>query len=339
MQTKQILFASRPTGIPTLANFQFVETDVAAPGDGEILFKTEFISVDPYLRGRMRERKSYVAPFELGQPIESALLGEVVESRSALLKPGDHVVGMMGWSQYNVVRAESVMKIDPLVKPMSMALGVLGIPGLTAYFGLLDIGQPRSGETVVVSGAAGAVGMAACQIAKLKGCRVVGIAGGEAKTRYLTEELGVDAALDYKAYRSETLAQEISQDLGRACPQGVDVYFDNVGGQTSDALMLLINNGARIVLCGQISMYNLEVLDVGLRPQPLLLVNSARMQGFIVTNYYARFTEGIQQLGHWVAEGKLKHVETVTDGFENAPAAFIGLFSGNNLGKQVVKVS
>ncbi len=339
MHTKQILFASRPTGIPSLDNFQFVETEVPTPAEGQILVRSLFISVDPYLRGRMRERKSYVPPFELGQVIESGVVGEVIDSRSSQLKEGDVVVGMMGWSLYNTVNANTVMKIDPRVKPVSMALGVLGIPGLTAYFGLLDIAKPQPGQTVVVSGAAGAVGMTVCQIAKIHGCRVVGIAGGETKKRYILEQLGVDAAIDYKAHQGANSTELMRDALQKVCPAGVDVYFDNVGGEVSDAVMFLINYGARISVCGQISMYNSERLDVGLRPQPFLVVKSAMMQGFIITKYQSRFPEGIQHLSQWAAEGKLKHAETVTEGFENTPRAFIGLFSGENLGKQIVKVA
>jgi NADPH:quinone reductase len=209
---------------------------------------------------------------------------------------------------------------------------VLGIPGLTAYFGLLDIGQPKQDETVVVSGAAGAVGMTVCQIAKIKGCRTVGIAGSDEKNQYLRNELGVDVAINYKN-------PAMQQALKEACPHRIDVYFDNVGGEVSDAVLPLLNHGARIIICGQISLYNLDKPDVGPRPQPYLLVNSALMKGFIVTDYAPRFSEGVMQLAQWLAEGKLKYAESVVDGFENTPRAFIGLFSGENLGKQIVKVA
>jgi NADPH-dependent curcumin reductase CurA len=206
------------------------------------------------------------------------------------------------------------------------------MPGLTAYFGLLDIGQPKAGETVLVSGAAGAVGTAVCQIAKLKGCRVVGTAGGEKKKRYIQDKLGMDAAIDYKA-------GDISVALREACPNGIDVYFDNVGGEVSDAALPLIRHGARIIICGQISIYNVDGRDIGLRPQPYLLVNRAMMKGFIITDYMARFADGVRELSQWFAEGKLKNVETIVEGFENTPKAFIGLFTGENLGKQIVKVA
>lgn len=330
MQNKEIRFASRPAGLPTNDNFQIVESNIRRPNDGEVLIRTTYISVDPYLRGRMREGKSYVAPFELGQVIQSGIVGEVVESKSDAFKPGDVVAGMGGWQLYNVIKADGLRKVPPGFPP-SAALGVLGMTGLTAYFGLLDIGRPKEGETVVVSGAAGAVGMTVCQIAKIKGCRVVGIAGGPEKTRYLKEELGVDAVVDYKA-------GNVAEALKNACPKGVDVYFDNVGGELSDTVMFLINHGARIIICGLISIYNNDRLDVAIRPQPFLLINSALMQGFIVTDFETRFSEGVMQLARWFAEGKLKHTETIAEGFENTPAAFMGLFKGENLGKQIVKI-
>jgi NADPH-dependent curcumin reductase CurA len=331
MKTKEIHFASRPTGLPTDDNFEFTESEVPALSDGEVLLRTLYISVDPYLRGRMREAKSYVAPFELGQVIVSAVVGEVVESRAADFKPGDVVSGHLGWRTYNVAKPKELMRTIPGFSP-SAALGVLGIPGLTAYFGLLDIGQPKAGETVVVSGAAGAVGMTVCQIAKIKGCRVIGVAGSEDKTRYLRDELAVDATIDYKS------TDNMFEALKTACPNGIDIYFDNVGGVISDSVLPLINERARIVLCGLISIYNSEKMEVGVKPQPFLLVRSALMKGFIITQYAARFAEGVRQLAQWLTSGQLKQAETIVEGFENTPKAFIGLFRGENLGKQVVKV-
>jgi NADPH-dependent curcumin reductase CurA len=331
MQNKEIRLASRPAGVPTDENFQLVETEVPSIADGEVLLRSLYISVDPYLRGRMREGKSYVQAFELGQVVESGVVGEVVESKSADFKPGDVVSAYLGWRVYNVANARQLMRTIPGVSP-STFLGALGMPGLTAYFGLLDIGKPKEGETVVVSGAAGAVGMTVCQIAKIKGCRVVGIAGSDEKSRYLRDELGVNATINYKT------AGDMFAALKEACPNGVDVYFDNVGGAVSDAVLPVINDRARIVICGQISIYNLDKVDVGLRPQTALLVHSALMQGFIITQYTSRFAEGVGQLAQWFTSGQLKHVETVVEGFENTPKAFIGLFSGENLGKQVVKV-
>jgi NADPH-dependent curcumin reductase CurA len=256
----------------------------------------------------------------------------VIESASPKFKPGDVVSGgNFGWRLYDVADADALMKVVPGVSPTT-ALGVLGVTGLTAYFGLLEIGQPRQGETVVVSGAAGAVGIVVCQIAKLKGCRVVGTAGSDEKCDYLLRELGVDVAINYKT------TENIAAALREACPRGIDVYFDNVGGEVSDAVMPLITNGARLVICGQISVYNSDKPPIGLRPQAYLLVNSARMEGFIITKYMSRFGEGIQQLAQWFMSGQLKHAETIVEGFENTPRAFIGLFEGENTGKQIVKV-
>lgn len=318
-------------GVPAIDTFRIENAEMPQPNEGEVLVRTLYLSVDPYMRGRMSDRKSYVPPFQLNEVIVGGGIGEVVESRSPAFQPGDIVTGMLGWRLYSVVKADELRKIDPRVAPVTTALGVLGMPGLTAYFGLLDICNPQPNETVIVSGAAGAVGMTVCQISKLKGCRVVGIAGSDEKNRYLKDELGVDATINYK-----TVA--LKEALAESCLDGVDVYFDNVGGEVSDAVMPLINKGARISICGQISLYNLEKPDLGPRVQPYLLVKSAFMKGFIIIDYTARFAEGVMQLSRWVAEGKLKYAENIIEGFENAPRAFLGLFSGENLGKQLVKV-
>jgi NADPH-dependent curcumin reductase CurA len=331
MQNREIRLASRPAGVPTLENFQFADVEVPKPQGNEVLVRMLYISVDPYLRGRMRDRKSYIAPFEVGQVIKSSAVGEVVESTSPKFQPGDVVSGNFGWRLYDVANADALMKVVPGVSPTT-ALGVLGPTGLTAYFGLLDIGQPKEGETVFVSGAAGAVGIVVCQIAKLKGCRVVGTAGSDEKCDYLRRELGVDVAINYKT------AGNMVDALKEACPKGIDVYFDNVGGEISEAVLPLITKGARLVICGQISIYNSDKPPIGLQPQPYLLVNSATMKGFIVTNYMNRFGEGMAQLAQWFTSGQLKHAETIVEGFENTPHAFIGLFSGENLGKQIVKI-
>jgi NADPH:quinone reductase len=330
MQNREIQLASRPAGMPALDNFRFVDAETRTLNEGEVLLRTLYLSVDPYLRGRMREGRSYIAPFAVDQVIESGGIGEVVESRAANFQPGDIVSGQCGWRLYNVLKGDHLLKIAP-GSPVTTALGVLGMPGLTAYFGLLDIGQPRENETVVVSGAAGAVGTTVCQIAKIRGCRVVGTAGHDEKNRYLKDDLRVDAAINYRT-------SDVRQALKEACPKGIDVYFDNVGGEVSDAVLPLINHGARIVICGRISIYNLDEPDVGLRPQAYLLTKSALMKGFIITDYAPRFSEGVEQLAKWFSEGKLKYVETIVEGFENTPQAFIGLFTGENLGKQIVKV-
>ena len=319
--------------MPGIKNFRSEESEVLQAKEGEVLVRTQYLSVDPYMRGRMNEGKSYVPPFEINGVITGGVVGEVVESHSPALQKGDIVTGYLGWHLYQVARSEELTKIDPELAPVTTVLGILGIPGLTAYFGLLDIGKPKRDETVVVSGAAGAVGMTVCQIAKIKGCRVVGIAGSDEKNEYLEHELWVDKTVNYKT------AGDLKRVLKDACPAGVDIYFDNVGGQVSDAVMSLINHRARTVICGQISLYNGEKPDVGPRIQPYLLAKSALMQGFIITDYATRFGEGVSQLAGWLKEGKLKYAENIVEGFENAPQAFLGLFSGENLGKQLVKVT
>ena len=336
---RKIILAGRPQGMPTVDNFRIVDAEMPQPAEGETLVRTLYLSVDPYMRGRMNEGKSYVEPFELNEVITGGVVGEVVESRSGNFQAGDIVAGYLGWELYQVAKGDratptSITKVDPALAPVTTALGLLGMPGLTAYFGLLDIGRPAAGETVVVSGAAGAVGLVVCQIAKLKGCRVVAVAGSDEKNEYLTNDLGVDAAVNYKT------AGDLRQSLKDACPEGVDVYFDNVGGPISDSVLTLINHGARIVICGQISLYNLEWSDTfGPRAQLPLLVKSASMQGFIVSDYAARFAEGMGQLARWLGEGKLKNAESIIEGFENAPRAFLGLFAGENTGKQLVRVA
>lgn len=318
--------------MPTMENFQFVEEEVPVPKDGEILIKTLYLSVDPYMRGRMSDAKSYVAPFPVGEVLTGGVVGQVVESHNENFRVGELVTAELGWARYSVSDGQKVRKIDPTAGPITTALGVLGMPGLTAYFGLLDIGKPQPGETVVVSGAAGAVGSVAGQIAKIKGCRVVGIAGSETKVRYLVDELGFDAAVNYKT-------DNLHAALKEACPNGVDVYFDNVGGDVTDAVIYRINTNARIVLCGQIAQYNLEKVDVGPRLFTQLLIKSAMVKGFIVTQYAQRANEGIQALSQWLREGRIKYSEHIVEGLENAVDAFLGLFRGDNIGKQLVHVS
>lgn len=330
---KRIILASRPQAMPTEETFQTVEAAIPQPGEGEALVRTLYISVDPYMRGRMNDRKSYAPPYQVGEAIMGGVVSQVVESRSEALRTGDIVVGYMGWELYSLVTPDQVSKVDASLAPISTALGVLGMTGLTAYFGLLDIGQPKAGETVVISGAAGAVGMIVGQIAKIKGARVVGIAGSADKVNYLVQELGFDAAINYRT------SPDICAELANACPNGVDVYFDNVGGPISDAVLGLINKGARIPVCGQISMYNLGQPDIGPRAQVPLVINSALMKGFIVGDYAPHFSQGIAELAKWLKAGKLKYAESIVEGFENTPQAFLGLFKGDNLGKQLVKVA
>jgi NADPH-dependent curcumin reductase CurA len=329
---KQILLKNRPKGMPTHADFETVEMEMGKPGKGEVLIKTVYISVDPYLRGRMNDVKSYIPPFKLNEVISSGIIGQVVESQSDLFAKGDLVLGSLGWQEYSIAKENSIRKIDQTLAPASAYLSVLGMTGLTAYFGLLDIGKPKEGETVVVSGAAGAVGTIVGQIAKLKGCRVVGIAGSDDKVNYLINELKFDAVINYKV-------KNFAKDLQEACPNGIDVYFENVGGTVTDAVYPLLNNFARIPVCGAISSYNNETEDIGPRVQTYLIKTSSLMQGFTVGNYASRFSEGIQALAGWLKEGKLKYEETITEGFDQTIDAFLDLFKGANLGKSIVKVS
>jgi NADPH-dependent curcumin reductase CurA len=287
--------------------------------------------VDPYMRGRMNDVKSYSPPFQVDAPISGGVVGEVEESKSADYKKGDIVLGMLPWATQSIVSSKEIRKIDTSLAPASYYLGILGMPGLTAYFGLIDIGKPKSGDTVVVSGAAGAVGIVVGQIAKLKGCKVVGIAGSDDKISMLKDEFHFDEVINYKA------TANIGEAIKKACPDGVDIYFDNVGGEISDAVIANINFHARIVLCGQISLYNSTERPVGPRLQPMLLTRSVLMQGFIVSNYQSRFPEGIVQLSQWVKEGKLTYKETIMNGFDQLPQAFIALFAGTNTGKMIVK--
>ena len=319
--------------MPDATNFEISVIPTPSAKEGELLLKARYISVDPYMRGRMNDAKSYIPPFEIDKPLEGGVVAEVIESNHPGFAAGDAVVGNLLWQEVQTVSAQKVTKLKKGSAPLSYFLGILGMPGLTAYFGLLDIGKPQSGETVVVSGAAGAVGMVVSQIARIKGCRVVGIAGSDAKNAYLKDVLKVDEVINY---RSE---KDMESAIARACPKGVDVYFDNVGGSISDDVIANINKGARIILCGQISLYNSGVVPVGPRLQPTLLKRSALMQGFIVSNYGPRFGEGVQQLAQWLGEGKLKYQETIMQGFETLPEAFIGLFHGKNTGKLLVEIS
>ncbi len=324
---RRVTLAARPGGFPAESDFAFDEVEVARPGDGEVLVQLSHASIDPYQRGRMSEARSYAKPMEIGDVITSQSIGEVVESNDARLAPGDCVVGQLGWQEYAVARAGSLRKLPPGLHPPTLALHALGATGMTAYFGLFDVGKPRPGDTVVVSGAAGAVGQIAGQLASLAGCRTVGIAGGPEKARDLRELYGYDAAIDYKAGEiSDVLRQE-----------RVDLYFDNVGGEISQAVHRRLNVGARIVICGQISQYNEA------HPRPtfhpgLLIVYRARMEGFLISDYAHRFDEATTRLAQWVAAGELRWKEDVTDGLENAPRAFIGMLNGANSGKALVKI-
>ena len=324
---RRVTLAARPDGFPKESDFAVDEADVPGPGTGEVLVHLSHASIDPYQRGRMSEARSYAKPMEIGDVITSQSIGEVVESNGGRFAPGDCVVGQLGWQEYAVARGGSLRKVPPGLEPPTLALHAIGATGMTAYFGLFDVGKPRPGDTVVVSCAAGAVGQIAGQLAKLAGCRAVGIAGGPEKARDLRELYGYDAAIDYKD-------GEVSDALRE---ERVDVYFDNVGGEISQAVHRRLNVGARIVICGQISQYNEA------RPQPsfhpgLLIVHRARMEGFLITDFSHRFDEAATRLARWVASGKLRWKEDVTDGLENAPRAFIGMLNGANRGKALVKI-
>ncbi|WP_461610352.1 NADP-dependent oxidoreductase [Cytobacillus kochii] len=333
MGNRSILLVERPNGMPSDKNFELVESgEVPRLNAGEVLIQTIYLSVDPYMRGRMSGRKSYIEPFALNEVLSGGIVGQVMESKDGHFKEGDYVEGRLGWSDYNVAKSHQIRKLDPSIAPISTALGIVGMPGLTAYFGLLDIGEPKEGETVVVSGAAGAVGSTVGQIAKLKGCKVIGIAGTEEKCQYLKDELHFDEVINYKT-------DNIKDKVKEYTPDGVDIYFDNVGGEISDEVIKRINYKARIILCGQISSYNATEVEHGPRIQGLLVQKSALMKGFIVGDYADNHEEGLKQLGEWVNSGKLQYRENIVEGLENAPHAFIGLFKGDNLGKQLVKVS
>lgn len=330
---RQITLASRPLGLPKVADFQLGYTALPSPAAGEALVRTLYLSLDPYMRQRMDDAESYARPVAIGEVMPGGAVAVVVQSEDPDFRTGQVVEGMLGWQEYAVARGSGLRKIDPDAAPISTALGVLGMPGLAAYFGLLEIGAPRDGETVVVSGAAGAVGMLAGQIAKIKGCRVVGVAGSAARISWLRDELGLDAVFNYRT------AVDFELTIAELCPAGVDVYFDNVGGVVSDAVIRHINTRARIVVCGQISQYNLEAPELGPRWLSRLIIRQASVEGFLVSGYAERFPEGREQLAEWMKQGKLRYREDVAQGLEAAPQAFISMLQGNNQGKQLVQLS
>jgi len=329
---KAILLEKRPVGLPQLSDFKFVSNEIETITEGELLLKTSYVSVDPYLRGRMNDVKSYIPPFELHKPISSGIIAEVIDSKNTAFKKGDFVSGMLEWKEFQKSNGEGLIKADPSKAPLSTYLGVLGLTGLTAYLGLTEIGKPKKGETVVVSGAAGAVGSIVGQIAKLNGCRVIGIAGTDEKVTMLKSSLGFDEAINYNT------SKNMAADIKKAAPNGVDIYFDNVGGPISDAVLLSINQFARFIICGAISIYNNTELPKSISVQPFLIRNSALMQGFIVFNYAEKYPEAIKQLSQWLAEGKLSYKETIVEGFDAIPQTFLDLFEGKNKGKMLVKI-
>lgn len=327
----QVLLANRPTGWVAESDFRIVESPLPKAGPGELLVKVHWLSLDPYMRGRMNATKSYARAVEIGEVMTGGTVGEVIESSHPKFKPGDYVVGSLGWQQYAVSDGEGLAKVDPKLVPLSCYLGVVGMPGATAWIGLLEHCQPKAGETVVVSAASGAVGSVVGQLAKMQGCRAVGIAGGRAKCDYVVKELGFDACADYKAGK-------LYEDLKTACPDGIDCYFENVGGEVMDTVFRQLNAFSRVALCGMIAEYNLTE-PYGVKMVRALLVNRVKLQGFIVSDRMDLYQRALQRLGKAVAQGRIKYRETVAQGLENAPKAFIGMLKGENLGKQLVEVA
>jgi NADPH-dependent curcumin reductase len=330
VMNRQILLASRPQGPVTEDNFRLVEQPIPEPADGEVLIRNEWLSLDPYMRGRMNDVKSYVPPAELGAVMVGQTVGEVVQSRNLQFKPGMEVLTPLGWQLYGVAKATDLTPIDTTNVPASYYLGIVGMPGMTAWFGLREIGKPRSGETLVVSAASGAVGSVVGQLAKIAGCRAVGIAGGAAKCDYATRELGFDACVDYKL-------GHVFEDLRTACPTGVDVCFENVGGEILDTTLRLMNRFSRVVVCGLIAEYN-AAQPYGYTRLRSVLVNRIKMQGMIVFDWKDRYAEAREALTRLVLDGTLKYRESVIDGLENAPRGLIALLKGENFGKQLVRL-
>ena len=330
---RRYVLAKRPEGRPDRETFEFVEEDVPEPGPGEVLVKTLYLSVDPYMRGRMNDAESYAEPWSVGEPLRGRVVGEVVETSGGDFDPGDVVMGNLSWSEYDTAAASDLREVDPDLGPVSTALGVLGMPGRTAYFGVRDVLGVQAGETFVVTGAAGAVGSVAGQLAKLSGARVVGFAGTDEKVAFLEDDLGFDAGINYRT------TDDYRAALDEAAPDGVDAYFDNVGGPITDAVFTRLNVDARVAVCGQISLYNAESLPTGPRKLGTLIRTRATVEGFLVSDFSPRFGEATEDLARWVADGDVEYRETVVEGIENAPDAFLGLFDGDNVGKQLVKVA
>jgi NADPH-dependent curcumin reductase CurA len=329
---RQFRLAARPVGLPKRSDWNLAEEPVREPGDGEVLVKVLYVSLDPAMRGWMSEGKSYIPPVALGAVMRAGTVGRVIAARHPEFSVGDHVVGALGVQEYALSDGRGLTRVDTALAPLPVYLGTLGMPGFTAYFGLLDIGKPKPGETVVVSGAAGAVGGVVGQIAQIKGARAVGIAGGAAKCNYLVRDLGFDAAIDYKA-------QDVKRGLAAHCPNGIDVYFDNVGGEILEAALARLALHARIVICGAISQYNTTTAMKGPANYLSLLVNRASMTGMVVFDYADRYADAAREMGGWMAAGKLKSREEIVAGFERFPEALLMLFRGENTGKLVLQVA
>ncbi len=331
LSNRQFKLIARPVGMPKRTDFELATEAVGEPRDGEVLVKVQYISLDPAMRGWMNEGKSYIPPVKIGEVMRAGSAGKVLASKNAAFAAGDYVTGWTGVQEYSLSDGNGLTKVDAKLAPLPVYLGTLGMPGMTAYFGLLEVGKPQPGDTVVVSGAAGAVGTVVGQIAKIKGCRAVGIAGGAEKCRYLTEELGFDAAIDYKA-------GDVKEGLRQHCPQGVNVYFDNVGGDILDTVLTRIARGARIVICGAISQYNNTTPVKGPSNYLSLLVNRASMTGMVVFDYNGRYALAAREMAGWIAQGKLKTREDIVDGFESFPETLLKLFRGENTGKLLIRV-
>lgn len=323
--------AARPQGLPKRTDWNYVEEPVGALQDGELLIKILYISLDPAMRGWIADRRSYIPPVAIGEVMRALALGKIVDSRNSRFPAGQYVSGSLGMQEYCVSDGKGIAEVDPRVAPLPIFLSTLGMPGMTAYFGLLETGRPQPGDTVVVSAAAGAVGGVVGQIAKIKGCRAVGIAGGARKCHYLTAELGFDAAIDYKS-------ENVAEGLRKACPKGINVYFDNVGGDILDTVLTQIGRGARIVICGAISQYNNTEPVRGPANYLSLLINRASMQGTLVLDYVERYPEAIREMAEWMTAGKLKSREDIVEGLETFPHTFLRLFTGENFGKLMLKV-
>ena len=331
---RQITLASRPVGYPKESDFNLVEVPIPTPEDGEVLVKTIYLSVDPYMRGRINAAKSYAANVEIDEIMVGSVIAQVVESKHPNVEVGDIVNAGIGWQEYGTAAGDHLRKIDPTIAPISTGGGILGMPGLTAYFGLLEVGKLQERETVFVSGAAGAVGSVVGQIAKIKGCRVVGSAGTDEKVAYIVDELGFDDAFNYKE------VTDYHEELQRLLPDGIDVYFDNVGGTITDAVFLNLRIKGRVVICGQISQYNLEKPETGPRFLWHMITKRARIEGFLVSEFADQHAEALVEMSEWLRQGKLKYRETIEEGgIENAPAAFISMLKGGNIGKQLVKIA
>lgn len=331
--SKSINLKQRPVGTPTLDDFSIEKLDNKLNvSDGEVLLEAKYISVDPYLRGRMSDAKSYVPPFKVGEPISSGIVAEVLDSKSENFKKGEFVSGLLEWKEQQISNGEGLQKVDKSKAPLSAYLGIVGMTGLTAYLGLHEIGKPKKGETLVVSGAAGAVGSVVGQIGKILGLNVIGIAGTDEKIEMLKSDFGFDHGINYKT------TDDMKAAIEEAAPNGVDIYFDNVGGPISDAVLFNINQFARIIICGAISIYNKTETPMAVAVQPFLVKNSALMQGFIVRNYADKFPQAMKQLSTWLGEEKLTYKETIVEGFENTPQAFLDMMEGNKKGKMIVKV-